>query len=773
LSLDGGGATATTVSYPDTSSPPTASNSDTGTQISFDGPSRTYTVNVMNRLSSTTVPLATYTFGPGEIDQARSDAKFTIYSRTDATARQTLTVTNPGTSGAYTYQYVGSALFKNDKVTGGSARDVSFSAGIFGYATDEYVADLSLRSPTTGTARYGIDVLGYGTGTGDLVTIAGSGDMFIDFGKNAFSLDAETNGLTSSSAHLGVGGAIGREGRIPLQNLALIGDARFTEGATNLAGRLTGTMFGPGGSEVGASWTVSGSGLTVSGTVMGRKAADVSPADHFDDATNAPQFYKVANDSNVQIYYDAKRGTYRLITSTFNLIGLAAVDAVTLTGSAAFGPSDGTSVVLHKGTGTPLDWLRSTDKFLFGYATTAAAVPRAGAATYAMDINGIMRSDSGINGNATIKADLGAATFDLAGTLVATTAGTTSDNATLFGVGTIVSGYNDLNGTIDFKFAKAGPFRATLSGQFYGPTGQELGITYVGSDLSGTMIGRRTSYDPNPTVSPVSGTAYGSTGYATWLHSPALGTPANFLAASTGPSGISAPELTWNPGTAQFIVTPANPVGDPDAPFSVGAAERDAAASDADFDVYKTTQGGTAYAVRVLRADNTKIAMTYAGFAGVTARLAGTDNASTADDHDDAGFAVLDYRNVTASVPISGTGIYVGQVFGEGVQLRDNTSKAFFTLTGASQFRMDFAQSLFDGTLAISGKDVASGSVTDFGAYNWSGTIAGSGFDATGYGGALHGTFFGPAAQEVAGVFATDQTGPGTRTSLQGVFLAK
>lgn len=39
--------------------------------------------------------------------------------------------------------------------------------------------------------------------------------------------------------------------------------------------------------------------------------------------------------------------------------------------------------------------------------------------------------------------------------------------------------------------------------------------------------------------------------------------------------------------------------------------------------------------------------------------------------------------------------------------------------------------------------------------------------------GELRGRFFGPQAQEVGGVFTTDQTGPGTRTSLEGVFLAK
>lgn len=787
LSIAERSSVATIASYPNRASTPSGLTKDASTTIAYDGASQTYTLKVFEQ-SAGSLPVATLTFGPTEIDASRTTSALTVYTRSNATDRQTLTISNPGTSGQFTYRYVGSALFADERAKAGAAYDVAFSATVFGFATDEYSADLSARSPTTGTARYGIDVIGFGTGNGGLVDIRGTGNMYIDFGKGAFSVNATSNGLTGPGARLDVGGVITRAGRVPLQNIALTGDTTFTDGGSTLSGGFNGNLYGPGGAEVGATWSASDATRTISGTIMGRKEADVASPTRFDDAANPAQFYNAGNDSRAQIFYDPQTGRYQLIRAEYSLGGLQSVRTDTVSGSAAFGPSLSGDVVFHKGSGAPLEFVRSvevrrdpatccdTRDFLFGYASAAAGVPRSGIASYALDVYGGIGSDVGLSGSATLRADLSSGTFRFGGNILATQAGTASETGTLFGQGQISSTTNFLTGEIAYDFTTRGSFTGYVSGQYYGPAAEELGLVHYSNgsgDIHGTMIGRRTGYDPNPVVPPVGGSAYQSVGAATWLHSPALGTPANFMVGTVAPTGSQALAVAWSPSTAQFTVTPANPNGDPATPFTIGAGERDAAASNADFDVYRTANAGTSYEVRVLRADNTKIAMTYAGFAGVSARLAGGDPASTADDHDDYGFAILDYRNATAAAPLTGAAAYAGQVFGNGIQLRDNNAKAYYSLSGASSFQMNFSDASFKGSMAISGTDGANGQVTDFGNYAWSGAIAGNGFAASGNGGQLSGTFFGPQAQEVGGVFSTDQMGPGTRTILQGGFLAK
>jgi hypothetical protein len=793
--------------------PPSMTEIDpNGATISYDGATRTY------RVTPGEQGLPTQSFSPADVDPIRTNATFTVYSRTTATSREFLTVTNPGTSGHFTYQYVGSALSQKSTVNATGGLDVSYSPMIFGIETYSYANGVARSAvPGTGGASYDIDVLGAGTGNGGIVEISGSGYMDVDFAPNVFSIRAGTTGLASSTAFT-ADGAIYRGYKVPYAGLT--GQARLS-GSADLTGQIAGAFYGPTGVEVGLTWSVAGSGSTSNlaavGTITGRRAGDLVPAAKIDDPSSTRQFYEGTivggNMKALQVHYDPANAQYSVIIPTS---GIASVTTETYSASGpdVFSPSGRLGLTLHKGATQSLDYVRSGENvnavkinpdfpnirnyeinaFTFGLPTPDTALPRAGTATYGLDVFGTMSFYEvpagggdpdlffdGLSGTAKLKADLGAGKYTLAGVTSVNRGGAVIDSGTVFGAGSIAAGINSagaLTGAVGLRFDNTGTFSGNFSGGFFGPNGEEIGggFSAFGDrnySIAATAIGKRTQYDPNPVIPPVGDVAYGSSGYSAYLHSPALGTPTNNLALSTGLNGVASPSASYTPSTAQFTVTPGNPNGDNAAPVAFGAAQRDAAASDANFDVYRVMQNGAEYTARVLKIGNTQIAMTYAGFVGLGSHIGGADAASLADDHDDYAFALLNYRNVSPTLPTSGSAAYAGVVFGNGVQLADNASKTLYSLTGTSQFAMDFAKATFSGQLTIDGKNIANGSTTAFGTYAYNGSVAGSGFDATGFGGALHGSFFGPEAQEVGGVFATDQAGPGTRTALEGVFLAK
>lgn len=815
-SYEGRGVSALNATYAGAGTPPSrAEIVPYGATISYDAATRTY------RVTPSEQGLPTQTFGAADIDPIRTNAAFAVYSRTTAISREVLTVTNPGTSGHFTYQYVGSALSQKSTVTGAGGLDVSSIPMIFGIETYSYANGVARSAvPGIGKASYDIDVLGVGTANGGAVEISGSGYMDIDLASNVFSIHAVTTGLASSTVFTADGG-INRRYNSP--NAYLFGQARLT-GSADLTGQIRGAFYGPTGVEVGLTWEAAGADGTSNpaavGTVTGRRTQDLMPAAKIDDPSSRRQFYgggtigafPSGSSQPLQIHYDPENAQYSVIInrsdSTFSS------ETYSANGPDVFSPSGRLGLTLHRGATQPLDYVRSgeivipvknnpdfpdsrnyqTTAFTFGLPTPDTALPRSGNATYKLDVFGTMNFYEvpqgggnpivffdGLSGTANLKADLVGGRYTLAGGASVNRGGAVVDKGTLFGTGAIAAGFNStsvLMGQVALEFNKTGAFSGNFSGGFFGPTGEEIGGGFEAKGaphytVTATAIGKRTQYDPNPVIPPVDDVAYLSTGYSAYLHSPPLGMPTNDLAVSTGLSGVSSPSASYAPLTSQFTVTPSSSNGDIDAQVSFGAAQRDAAASDANFDVYRVVQNGSEYTARVLKVGNKQIAMTYAGFVGLGSHIGGKDAASLADDHDNYAFALLNYRNVSPTVPTAGTAAYAGVLFGNGVQLTENASKTLFDLTGTSHFAMDFATASFTGRLTIDGRNTANGSTTAFGTYAYTGPIAGSGFDATGFGGALHGSFFGPEAQEVAGVFTTDQVGPGTRTALEGVFLAK
>lgn len=132
----------------------------------------------------------------------------------------------------------------------------------------------------------------------------------------------------------------------------------------------------------------------------------------------------------------------------------------------------------------------------------------------------------------------------------------------------------------------------------------------------------------------------------------------------------------------------------------------------------------------------------------------------------------------------SGTAKYAGVVHGEGDVLGTSTR---YDLTGSVSYDVDFSAGKFSGSLAIKGS--GSGGARDFGAFD----ISGGGplflnaspkfavFDAENvtqngaFVGQVYNRFFGPDAEEIAGIFnltVGGGSGP-ARTVLTGVDLAK
>lgn len=251
---DGATATAT---FPTTGATQTITVATAPISVAYDANARSYTITSGSR---------SQTFLPSDRDAATSTAQLTMFKRTSGNKTDAVALTAIGTSGAFTYQYVGAGYWQHTE-EGTDAITGTIDAFTYGIRTKDSAM------PRTGFARYAIDLIGIESGyQPQIAAIAGSGTMDVDFagGQILFSGSGLRKPVTDVPPYA------------YNPNFDFSGKASLTAGTAAFNGQMTvdaagstlsGRFFGPAAEEVGASFTIgtASSVYKTVGTITGRK----------------------------------------------------------------------------------------------------------------------------------------------------------------------------------------------------------------------------------------------------------------------------------------------------------------------------------------------------------------------------------------------------------------------------------------------------------------------------------------------------------------------
>ncbi|GAA0747184.1 transferrin-binding protein-like solute binding protein [Sphingomonas trueperi] len=268
--------------------------------VAYDARARSYTITSGTR---------SQTFLPSDRDAATSTAQLTMFKRGAGAKTDTLALTAIGTSGAFTYQYVGAGYWQHTE-NGADTIAGSVDAFIYGIRTQDSAM------PRTGTGTYALDLIGIESGINSqpeaLAALAGSGRMDVDFmgGRMLFDGTGRRVPVTTLA------------GNAYLPTFTFRGDANLTAGTASFKGQMaidggggdvSGRFFGPGAEEVGASFTttwISGGKLTTVGTLTGRRKPEDSAAAIPLANLTSPQSFAIASGvSPIQAEVQNSRGT--------------------------------------------------------------------------------------------------------------------------------------------------------------------------------------------------------------------------------------------------------------------------------------------------------------------------------------------------------------------------------------------------------------------------------------------------------------------------------
>ncbi|BCA58718.1 hypothetical protein [Sphingomonas sp. HMP6] len=211
-----------TVSFPTSGAAPTNTAAQATATVRYDLASRGYTVTVAGRSQS---------FLPADLDAAQSNATTAVYVKRNGSTTDSLTVTKPGTSGRFTYQYVAGGFWQRT-INGTSTISGSFDATAFGVRTPDTAV------PRTGRAEYAVDLLGVETTGNNVFGITGQGLTQIDFPSGTVL----TNG--TSTAAISGSGTFSSQARLSSASNSFTGNFQFNDFGVFI-GQIDGKLYGP------------------------------------------------------------------------------------------------------------------------------------------------------------------------------------------------------------------------------------------------------------------------------------------------------------------------------------------------------------------------------------------------------------------------------------------------------------------------------------------------------------------------------------------------
>ena len=420
--------------------------------------------------------------------------------------------------------------------------------------------------------------------------------------------------------------------------------------------------------------------------------------------------------------------------------------------------------------------------FDYGTPTPTSAVPRTGSSDYDIDLVGYLtapgQNTKSLIGPGLFEVDFLAGSFrvlvspferdlitgsQVSGSSYQLTAGgdLSSSNGSFSGE----AAYDD-NGT-----NYVGP----ITGRFYGPTGQEVGASLAASNPNGgalvaSFAGTQDNKGPggNLALSDILYTQQFKNIPGEWMALPF--SPSGFVEDfSYSPSPISYSTLTLNPGgiidfDPGFNVSYLQPTS-----FGPGDI---VAAAHPNFTTYEKTVNGDPVELDLYNAGagNTELALNYMDF-GVW-RETSTLTATPGTEHDIIYF--VDGLQTPAAVlgGLTGTAQYSGVAYGTAGSLYYGGVQ--FDVNGTSTFNVNFSSMTFTGNMSLSGAPSKGAAAVSFGPFNFGGAVGAGGVQVpvTQNGssvGQLTTSFYGPAAEEVGGLFSVTMGG----TTIQGATAAK
>jgi hypothetical protein len=765
----------------------TASGALTTTVFSYDLASRGYTLSTGGR---------SITFLPSEIDAAQSNAATTVYVKTNGGVSDSLTLTKPGTSGRFTYQYVGAAFWQHTVQTATTISG-TFDAVAYG------IASPNSGVPRTGRAEYGVDLIGVESVPGNIVAMTGSGKMQVDFVSGAII----THGTMGTA--LMPNGAFSSEAKLSSTANSFAGNFRFYDFG-EFVGQLNGRFYGPNAQEVGSTYyATQADGRIAIGTIIGRGSAVTATntsvrtptVNEFfaNDAatmkaslTGAPGTNNSGTFSNrsasitpLLVNYDATTRAYTLIASDR---------------SQYFDPASRARGTINEYFGDPNPrtffysnflpvtqyvkgsrWYTATGQttsndlvftdVTFGVKTPDAALPRTGKAGYNIALIGSAADAD--SPNLTDFGGTGVLTADLAtGAITASGAMTYREDYYIAGraaktntgqfnlASTLSSSANSFTGTINFD--GIGSYSGPLAGRFYGPAAEEVGAAFsatdgIGGSASGVLTGIK---DPDifRVIPSIAGLTQNTAFTGIVINDPSNPSPQRF------------PYFIYDPATQTYSFYPSSPTNAAAIAYQMGPAQKDAAASNTTFTVYRGSgpagqfTSTNTYVTKLFNpaVTNPKFVLTYTSFG----EIAITNTAAPSPFPQAPSYIVYGIQTPAAQVPKSGSATYTGIVFGSGSIVNSPV-----TLDGTSSLSANFGSSTFTSILNITAKDTASGQLRILAPINFNGNIFNS-LVLTGNN--FEGNFYGQNAAEYGATFRYSNFDPLVgSTSLVGVTVGK
>jgi hypothetical protein len=789
-------AASGSANFPKSGSGQTATAAAATVSIAFDLATKGYTITAGGR---------TQTFLPADIDNAQSNAGVTVFVKRNGSTTDSLTLTKPGTSGRFTYEFVGGGYWQRT-VDGSTAVSGNFDAFSYGIVTP------AAGVPRTGTAVYSVDLLAAETIPNDVVGLTGQGKLAIDLGSGRIVLRGTIDNPAAFQA-----GAFSASALLSSTANAFNGTITLTGlGVPDFSGALNGRFFGPAAQEVGAAFgATNAQGNAIAGSIIGRKGSAGGNTDMtalttddffkgdaarlgFEGSPVAPVAVKENGVGAISVFYNSAGATYDLfLNGRSALIRNRDFIATSLDNSyyaglsitetyAAF--SAPTLKYLRTGRSYTQNGLRYTmDDIVFGIVTSDAALPRTGEGGYAVRLTGSIAETgasqvSTFGGQGSLIANFATGAINTEGSVENYFGFPAPPLGSFNGTATISSSANGYTGTMNFSF---GGYTGPLRGRFYGPNANETGAVFSLAGTNGNIATGTLTGASDPAI------AAGQKGLLELTQTTALsGTGAVFTTTPTvSPSesvGFFSPiSVSFDPvaKSYQFINNAqGNVSGVAIFPLPVTDSQRVVAESNDRFDVYRSGQVTT----RIFKpgAGNTQLALTYASFADITA--AGTDfGGRNATSHY---FIPYGVQTAASQMPRFGTGVYNGAAFGFGRV--DQVSSNEATVDGTSRFDVDFGLGTINALLTLTGRNPASGATADLGQFNYSGQLGGGvpggGISSPNFltrnadgsfQGNMNGLFFGANAAEIGATFTVDKQDllvPNSpRIQIQGAALAK
>ncbi|QHL91268.1 hypothetical protein GVO57_11160 [Sphingomonas changnyeongensis] len=227
--------------------------------VQYDASARSYAI-----LSGQDTLATLQTQGSGAID---GNPIFDVFRAIGGLVTSTLSLTRTGETSRYGTRFVAGGTLQNSEPFAGSTLN-QLTSFVFGLRTAE------AEVPRTGSASFGVGLLGALTGLNDFQPITGSGLLTLDFstGRTTGNGVASTRFATFSGFSSPSYFRWSTNGNFSVASNRLQGDIQLElNPGSPLPGTIEGRLFGPSGSELGASFSAGFGQQMAAGTLTGTR----------------------------------------------------------------------------------------------------------------------------------------------------------------------------------------------------------------------------------------------------------------------------------------------------------------------------------------------------------------------------------------------------------------------------------------------------------------------------------------------------------------------